>query len=215
MSEGIVYADVKFKKRQRTEGKDGASTANDATYSEISIPKAGRNQPSTDTNAGDPDSQEGSKVKPGGYDPVKVVLVTLCVLLMGAVIGLVFLYISNLPTKNTELQILQAAYDRNLTSALMIKNRELQELQDKIKDLQEKERAARQQNEELKKQKNPPSCPTNTGNKDCPKPRNCAENWEYYGGETAIAHSNGRTVSRTMTVATLDLSVVGLPSALE
>ncbi|XP_055732128.1 C-type lectin domain family 4 member F-like [Salvelinus fontinalis] len=185
MSEGIVYADVKFKKRQRTEGKDGAtaSTANDATYSEISIPKAGRNQPSTDTNAGDPDSQEGSKVKPGGYDPVKVVLVTLCVLLMGAVIGLVFLYISNLPTKNTELQILQAAYDRNLTSALMIKNRELQELQDKIKDLQEKERAVRQQNEELKKQKNPPSCPTNTGNKDCPKPRNCAENWEYYGGK--------------------------------
>ncbi|XP_038821985.1 immune-related, lectin-like receptor 4 isoform X5 [Salvelinus namaycush] len=163
MSEGIVYADVKFKKRQRTEGKDGAiaSTANDATYSEISIPKAGRNQPSTDTNAGDPDSQEGSKVKPGGYDPVKVVLVTLCVLLMGAVIGLVFLYISNLPTKNTELQILQAAYNQNLTSALMIKNRELQELQDKIKDLQ-KERA---------------------GNKDSPKPRNCAEDWEYYGGK--------------------------------
>ncbi|XP_055732126.1 asialoglycoprotein receptor 1-like [Salvelinus fontinalis] len=185
MSEGIVYADVKFKKRQRTEGKDGAtaSTANDATYSEISIPKAGRNQPSTDTNAGDPDSQEGSKVKPGGYDPVKVVLVTLCVLLMGAVIGLVFLYISNLPTKNTELQILQADYNQNLTSALMIKNRELQELQDKIKDLQEKERAVRQENEELKKQKNPPSCPTNTGNKDCPKPRNCAENWEYYGGK--------------------------------
>nr|XP_029513936.1 uncharacterized protein LOC115128326 isoform X3 [Oncorhynchus nerka] len=212
MSEGIVYADVKFKKHQQTEGKDGAtaSTVNDATYSEISIPKAGRNQTSTDTNAGDPDSQEGSKVraggcdpvkvvlvtlcfllmgmviglrflsgdpdsqegskvraggcdpvkvvlvtlcfllmgmviglrflsgdpdsqkgskvKPGGYDPVKVVLVTLCVLLMGTVIGLVFLYISNLPTKNTELQILQAAYNRNLTdlekaftSALMIK----------------------------------------------------------------------------------------------
>ncbi|KAM9419855.1 uncharacterized protein ACWYII_022738 isoform 6-T6 [Salvelinus alpinus] len=155
MSEGIVYADVKFKKHQRTEGKDGA---------------------------GDPDSQEGSKVKPGGYDPVKVVLVTLCVLLMGAVIGLVFLYISNLPTKNTELQILQAAYNQNFTSALMIKNRELQELQDKIKDLQ-KERAVRQQNEELKKQKTPPSCPTNTGNKDCPKPRNCAEDWEYYGGK--------------------------------
>ncbi|XP_038821982.1 immune-related, lectin-like receptor 4 isoform X2 [Salvelinus namaycush] len=98
MSEGIVYADVKFKKRQRTEGKDGAiaSTANDATYSEISIPKAGRNQPSTDTND-----------------------------------------ISNLPTKNTELQILQAAYNQNLTS----------------------------------------------GNKDSPKPRNCAEDWEYYGGK--------------------------------
>ncbi|XP_071223554.1 asialoglycoprotein receptor 1-like isoform X1 [Salvelinus alpinus] len=184
MSEGIVYADVKFKKHQRTEGKDGAtaSTANDATYSEISIPKAGRNQPSTDTNAGDPDSQEGSKVKPGGCDPVKVVLVTLCFLLMGAVIGLVFLYISNLPTKNTELQILQAAYDQNLT-ALMIKNRELQELQDKNKDLHEKERAGRQQKEKLRKQNTPPSCPTNTGNKDCPKPRNCAEDWEYYGGK--------------------------------
>ncbi|KAM9419873.1 uncharacterized protein ACWYII_022747 [Salvelinus alpinus] len=94
MSAGIVYADVKFKKHQRTEGKDGAtaSTANDATYSEISIPKAGRNQPSTDTNV-------------------------------------------------------------------------------------------RQQNEELRKQKNQPSCPTNTGNKDCPKPRNCAEDWEYYEGK--------------------------------
>ncbi|XP_064873774.1 asialoglycoprotein receptor 1-like isoform X4 [Oncorhynchus nerka] len=192
MSEGIVYADVKFKKHQQTEGKDGAtaSTVNDATYSEISIPKAGRNQTSTDTNAGDPDSQKGSKVKPGGYDPVKVVLVTLCVLLMGTVIGLVFLYISNLPTKNTELQILQAAYNRNLTdlekaftSALMIKNRELQELQVKNKDLQEKERAVRQQNEELRKQRTPPSCPTNTGNNDCPKPMNCAEGWEYYGGK--------------------------------
>ncbi|XP_036808567.1 asialoglycoprotein receptor 1 isoform X1 [Oncorhynchus mykiss] len=192
MSEGIVYADVKFKKHQKTEGKDGAtaSTGNDATYSEISIPKAGRNQPSTDTNAGDPDSQEGLKVKPGGYDPVKVVLVTLCFLLMGTVIGLVFLYISNLPTKNTELQILQAAYNRNLTdlekaftSALMIKNRELQELQDKNKDLQEKERAVWQQHEELKKQRTPPSCPTNTGNNDCPQPMNCAEGWEYYGGK--------------------------------
>ncbi|KAM9419860.1 uncharacterized protein ACWYII_022739 isoform 2-T2 [Salvelinus alpinus] len=185
MSEGIVHADVKFKKHQRTEGQDGAttSTANDATYSEISIPKAGRNQPSTDTNAGDPDSQEGSKVRAGGCDPVKVVLVTLCFLLMGTVIGLRFLYISNLPTKNTELQILQAAYDQNLTSALMIKNRELQELQDKNKDLQEKERAVRQQNEELRKQKAPPSCPTNTGNKDSPKSRNCAEDWEYYGGK--------------------------------
>uniref|UniRef100_A0A674E3G1 CD209 antigen-like protein D n=1 Tax=Salmo trutta TaxID=8032 RepID=A0A674E3G1_SALTR len=134
MSEGIVYADVKFKKQQRTEGKDGA---------------------------GDPDSQKGSKVKPGGYDPVKVVLVTLCFLLMGTVIGLVFLYISNLPTENTELQILQAACDRNLT-ALMIKTRELQELQDKIKELQEKECA---------------------GNKDYPKPMNCAKDWEYYGGK--------------------------------
>ncbi|XP_071223553.1 C-type lectin domain family 4 member F-like isoform X3 [Salvelinus alpinus] len=144
MSEGIVHTDVKFKKHQRTEGQDGAttSTTNDATYSEISIPKAGRNQPSTDTND-----------------------------------------ISNLPTKNTELQILQAAYDQNLTSALMIKNRELQELQDKNKDLQEKERAVRQQNEELRKQKAPPSCPTNTGNKDSPKSRNCAEDWEYYGGK--------------------------------
>ncbi|XP_064839892.1 CD209 antigen-like protein D isoform X3 [Oncorhynchus masou masou] len=135
MSEGIVYADVKFKKHQKTEGKDGA---------------------------GDPDSQKGLNVKPGGYDPVKVVLVTLCVLLMGTVIGLVFLYISNLPTKNTELQILQAAYNQNLTSALTIKNRELQELQVKNKDLQEKERA---------------------GNNDCPKPMNCAEDWEYYGGK--------------------------------
>ncbi|XP_029587407.1 CD209 antigen-like protein D [Salmo trutta] len=163
MSEGIVYADVKFKKQQRTEGKDGAtaSTVNDTTYSEISIPKDGRNQQSTDTNAGDPDSQKGSKVKPGGYDPVKVVLVTLCFLLMGTVIGLVFLYISNLPTENTELQILQAACDRNLT-ALMIKTRELQELQDKIKELQEKECA---------------------GNKDYPKPMNCAKDWEYYGGK--------------------------------
>eukprot|EP00063_Salmo_salar_P058172 XP_014033007.1 PREDICTED: asialoglycoprotein receptor 1-like [Salmo salar] len=184
MSEGIVYADVKFKKQQRTEGKDGAtaSTANDATYSEISIPNAGHNQPSTNTNAGDPDSQEGSKVKPGGYDPVKVVLVTLCFLLMGTVIGLVFLYISNLPTENTELQILQAAYTRNLTD-LMIKNRELQELQVKIKDLQEKERAVRQQMEELRKQKTAPSCPTNAGNKDCPKPMNCAKDWEYYEGK--------------------------------
>ncbi|XP_064839893.1 CD209 antigen-like protein D isoform X4 [Oncorhynchus masou masou] len=123
MSEGIVYADVKFKKHQKTEGKDGAtaSTVNDATYSEISIPKAGRNQPSIDTND-----------------------------------------ISNLPTKNTELQILQAAYNQNLTSALTIKNRELQELQVKNKDLQEKERA---------------------GNNDCPKPMNCAEDWEYYGGK--------------------------------
>ncbi|XP_071223552.1 C-type lectin domain family 4 member F-like isoform X2 [Salvelinus alpinus] len=156
MSEGIVHTDVKFKKHQRTEGQDGA---------------------------GDPDSQEGSKVRAGGCDPVKVVLVTLCFLLMGTVIGLRFLYISNLPTKNTELQILQAAYDQNLTSALMIKNRELQELQDKNKDLQEKERAVRQQNEELRKQKAPPSCPTNTGNKDSPKSRNCAEDWEYYGGK--------------------------------
>ncbi|XP_042151624.1 CD209 antigen-like protein E isoform X6 [Oncorhynchus tshawytscha] len=131
MSEGIVYADVKFKKHQKTEGKDGA---------------------------GDPDSQKGLKVKPGGYDPVKVVLVTLCVLLMGTVIGLVFLYISNLPTKNTELQILQAAYNRNLTSV-------------------------RQQIEELRKQKTPPSCPTNTGNNDGPQPMNCAEGWEYYGGK--------------------------------
>ncbi|XP_029587398.1 C-type lectin domain family 4 member F isoform X2 [Salmo trutta] len=169
MSEGIVHADVKFKKHQRTEGKDGASTVNDATYSEISIPRTGRNQPSTDTNAGDSDSQEGSKVRAGGCDPVKVVLVTLCFLLMGTVIGLRFLYNSNLPTKNTELQILQAAYDRNLTglekaftSDLMIKNRELQELQVKIKDLQENERA---------------------GNKDYPKPRNCAKDWEYYGGK--------------------------------
>uniref|UniRef100_A0A674E3L0 C-type lectin domain family 4 member F-like n=1 Tax=Salmo trutta TaxID=8032 RepID=A0A674E3L0_SALTR len=163
MSEGIVHADVKFKKHQRTEGKDGAtaSTVNDATYSEISIPRTGRNQPSTDTNAGDSDSQEGSKVRAGGCDPVKVVLVTLCFLLMGTVIGLRFLYNSNLPTKNTELQILQAAYDRNLTD-LMIKNRELQELQVKIKDLQENERA---------------------GNKDYPKPRNCAKDWEYYGGK--------------------------------
>ncbi|XP_042151626.1 asialoglycoprotein receptor 1-like isoform X2 [Oncorhynchus tshawytscha] len=183
MSEGIVHADVKFKKHQKTEGKDGASTGNDATYSEISIPKAGRNQTSTDTDAGDPDSQKGLKVKPGGYDPVKVVLVTLCFLLMGMVIGLRFLYISNLPTKNTELQILQAAYNRNLTSALMIKNRELQELQVKNKDLQEKERALRQQNEELRKQKTPPSCPTNTGNNDGPQPMNCAEGWEYYGGK--------------------------------
>ncbi|XP_020361210.2 C-type lectin domain family 17, member A isoform X3 [Oncorhynchus kisutch] len=160
MSEGIVYADVKFKKHQKTEGKDGAtaSTGNDATYNEISIPKAGRNQTSTDTNAGDPDSQEGSKVRAGGYDPVKVVLVTLCVLLMGTVIGLVFLYISNLQTKNTELQILQAAYNRNLTSVW-------------------------QQNEELRRQRTPPSCPTNTGNNDCPQPMNCAEGWEYYGGK--------------------------------
>ncbi|XP_029587406.1 CD209 antigen-like protein D isoform X2 [Salmo trutta] len=161
MSEGIVHADVKFKKQQRTEGKDGASTANDATYSEISIPKDGRNQQSTDTNAGDSDSQEGSKVRAGGCDPVKVVLVTLCFLLMGTVIGLRFLYNSNLSTKNTELQILQAACDRNLTD-LMIKNRELQELQDKIKELQEKECA---------------------GNKDYPKPMNCAKDWEYYGGK--------------------------------
>ncbi|XP_045565654.1 hepatic lectin isoform X2 [Salmo salar] len=144
MSEGIVHADVKFKKQQRTEGKDGASTVNDATYSEISIPKDGRNQPSTDTNAGDPDSQEGSKVKPGGYDPVKVVLVTLCFLLMGTVIGLRFLYISNLSTKNTELQILQAAYARNLTGL--------------EKDF-------------------------TSGNKDCPKPMNCAKDWEYYEGK--------------------------------
>ncbi|CAB1321038.1 unnamed protein product, partial [Coregonus sp. 'balchen'] len=92
-----------------------ASTANDTTYSEISISRTGRNQPSTDPNGGDPDSQEGSKVRAGGCDPVRVVLVTLCVLLMGAVIGLGFLYISNPQTKNTELQILQAAYDRNLT----------------------------------------------------------------------------------------------------
>ncbi|XP_064839895.1 CD209 antigen-like protein D isoform X2 [Oncorhynchus masou masou] len=171
MSEGIVHADVKFKKHQKTEGKDGAtaSTVNDATYSEISIPKAGRNQPSTDTNAGDPDSQKGSKVRAGGCDPVKVVLVTLCFLLLGMVIGLRFLYVSNLPTKNTELQILHAAYNRNLTdlekaftSALMIKNGELQELQVKNKDLQEKECA---------------------GNNDCPKPMNCAEDWEYYGGK--------------------------------
>ncbi|XP_070968456.1 C-type lectin domain family 4 member F-like isoform X3 [Oncorhynchus clarkii lewisi] len=139
---------------------------------------------------GDPDSQEGLKVRAGGCDPVKVVLVTLCFLLMGTVIGLRFLYISNLPTKNTELQILQAAYNRNLTdlekaltSALMIKERELQELQDKNKDLQEKERAVRQQNEELRKQRTPPSCPTNTGNNDCPQPMNCAEGWEYYGGK--------------------------------
>uniref|UniRef100_A0A8C7KYG5 C-type lectin domain family 4 member A-like n=1 Tax=Oncorhynchus kisutch TaxID=8019 RepID=A0A8C7KYG5_ONCKI len=160
MSEGIVYADVKFKKQQRTEGEHcaTASTGNDATYNEISIPKAGRNQTSTDTNAGDPDSQEGSKVRAGGYDPVKVVLVTLCVLLMGTVIGLVFLYISNLQTKNTELQILQAAYNRNLTSVW-------------------------QQNEELRRQRTPPSCPTNTGNNDCPQPMNCAEGWEYYGGK--------------------------------
>ncbi|XP_071223548.1 C-type lectin domain family 4 member E-like isoform X2 [Salvelinus alpinus] len=163
MSEGIVHADVKFKKHQRTEGQDGA---------------------------GDPDSQEGSKVRAGGCDPVKVVLVTLCFLLMGTVIGLRFLYISNLPTKNTELQILQAAYNQNLTglekaftSALKIKNRELQELQDKNKDLHEKKRAVQQQNEELRKQKPSPSCPTNRGNKDCPKPRNCAEDWEYYGGK--------------------------------
>ncbi|XP_031649593.1 C-type lectin domain family 17, member A isoform X2 [Oncorhynchus kisutch] len=108
--------------------------------------------------AGDPDSQEGSKVRAGGYDPVKVVLVTLCVLLMGTVIGLVFLYISNLQTKNTELQILQAAYNRNLTSVW-------------------------QQNEELRRQRTPPSCPTNTGNNDCPQPMNCAEGWEYYGGK--------------------------------
>ncbi|XP_052327908.1 uncharacterized protein LOC127909837 isoform X7 [Oncorhynchus keta] len=162
MSEGIVYADVKFKKHQQTEGKDGA---------------------------GDPDSQEGSKVRAGGCDPVKVVLVTLCVLLMGTVIGLRFLYISNLPTKNAELQILQVAYNQNLTdlekaftSALMIKNRELQELQVKNKDLQEKERAVRQHNEELRKQRTPPSCPTNTGNNDCPQPMNCAEAWDYYGG---------------------------------
>ncbi|XP_042151629.1 C-type lectin domain family 4 member E-like isoform X5 [Oncorhynchus tshawytscha] len=135
MSEGIVHADVKFKKHQKTEGKDGAtaSTGNDATYSEISIPKAGRNQTSTDTDAGDPDSQKGLKVKPGGYDPVKVVLVTLCFLLMGMVIGLRFLF--------------------------------------------------RQQNEELRKQKTPPSCPTNTGNNDGPQPMNCAEGWEYYGGK--------------------------------
>uniref|UniRef100_A0A4W5KSP3 Immune-related, lectin-like receptor 4 n=1 Tax=Hucho hucho TaxID=62062 RepID=A0A4W5KSP3_9TELE len=38
-------------------------------------------------------------------------------------------------------------------------------------------------NEELRKHTTPPSCPTNTGNKDCPKPRNCAEGWEYYGGK--------------------------------
>ncbi|XP_020361216.2 asialoglycoprotein receptor 1 isoform X2 [Oncorhynchus kisutch] len=189
MSEGIVHADVKFKKHQKTEGKDGASTGNDATYSEISIPKAGRNQTSTDTDAGDPDSQEGSKVRAGGCDPVKVVLVSLCFLLMGMVIGLRFLYISNLPTKNTELQILQAAYNLNLTdlekaftSALMI-TRELQELQVKNKDLQEKERAVWQQNEELRRQRTPPSCPTNTGNNDCPQPMNCAEGWEYYGGK--------------------------------
>uniref|UniRef100_A0A674E1Y5 CD209 antigen-like protein D n=1 Tax=Salmo trutta TaxID=8032 RepID=A0A674E1Y5_SALTR len=80
---------------------------------------------------------------------------------MGTVIGLRFLYNSNLSTKNTELQILQAACDRNLTD-LMIKNRELQELQDKIKELQEKECA---------------------GNKDYPKPMNCAKDWEYYGGK--------------------------------
>ncbi|XP_042151623.1 CD209 antigen-like protein E isoform X3 [Oncorhynchus tshawytscha] len=156
MSEGIVYADVKFKKQQRTEGENCASTVNDTTHSEIS--RTRRNQPSIDPNAGDPDSQKGLKVKPGGYDPVKVVLVTLCVLLMGTVIGLVFLYISNLPTKNTELQILQAAYNRNLTSV-------------------------RQQIEELRKQKTPPSCPTNTGNNDGPQPMNCAEGWEYYGGK--------------------------------
>ncbi|XP_045565656.1 C-type lectin domain family 4 member E isoform X5 [Salmo salar] len=103
MSEGIVHADVKFKKQQRTEGKDGASTVNDATYSEISIPKDGRNQPSTDTND-----------------------------------------ISNLSTKNTELQILQAAYARNLTGL--------------EKDF-------------------------TSGNKDCPKPMNCAKDWEYYEGK--------------------------------
>ncbi|XP_031649594.1 C-type lectin domain family 17, member A isoform X4 [Oncorhynchus kisutch] len=158
MSEGIVYADVKFKKQQRTEGEHcaTASTVNDTTHSEIS--RTRRNQPSIDPNAGDPDSQEGSKVRAGGYDPVKVVLVTLCVLLMGTVIGLVFLYISNLQTKNTELQILQAAYNRNLTSVW-------------------------QQNEELRRQRTPPSCPTNTGNNDCPQPMNCAEGWEYYGGK--------------------------------
>nr|XP_046182867.1 C-type lectin domain family 4 member D-like isoform X1 [Oncorhynchus gorbuscha] len=95
MSEGIVYADVKFKKQQRTEGKNcaTASTVNDTTHSEIS--RTRRNQPSIDPNAGDPDSQEGSKVKPSGYDPVRVVLVTLCVLLMGAVIGLGVLFLKH------------------------------------------------------------------------------------------------------------------------
>ncbi|XP_014032600.1 C-type lectin domain family 4 member E isoform X1 [Salmo salar] len=96
MSEGIVYADVKFKKQQRTEGKDAtASTANDTTHSEISISRTRRNQPSINPNAGDPDSQEGSKVKPSGCDPVRVVLVTLCVLLMGAVIGLGVLFLKH------------------------------------------------------------------------------------------------------------------------
>uniref|UniRef100_A0A4W5KQH6 Immune-related, lectin-like receptor 4 n=1 Tax=Hucho hucho TaxID=62062 RepID=A0A4W5KQH6_9TELE len=146
MSEGIVHADVMFKKQQRTEGKDG-----DLSEGLCNPPLH--------------DSQQGSKVRAGGYDPVKVVLVTLCFLLMGTVIGLRFMYISNLQTKNTELQILQAAYDRNLTSL--------------EKDLI----SVCQQNEKLRKQKTPPSCPTNTGNKDCPKPRNCAEGWEYYGGK--------------------------------
>ncbi|XP_071223560.1 C-type lectin domain family 4 member E-like isoform X2 [Salvelinus alpinus] len=97
MSEGIVYADVKFKKQQRTEGKNCATafTVNDTTHSEISISRTGCNQPSIDPNAGDPDSQEGSKVKPSGYDPVRVVLVTLCVLLMGAVIGLGVLFLKH------------------------------------------------------------------------------------------------------------------------
>ncbi|XP_019905619.2 uncharacterized protein LOC105012767 [Esox lucius] len=70
MSEGVVYADVMFTKPQRTERKDDAAEA----YCQVEL-----------------------KDKPRRCNPVTVVLLTLCVLLMGAVIGLGVLWNNKCP----------------------------------------------------------------------------------------------------------------------
>ncbi|XP_046875650.1 immune-related, lectin-like receptor 4 [Hypomesus transpacificus] len=89
MSE-VLYADVNFQKKEKAkrEDDDTSSTCKDTTYAEINFNRDDQNQA---TNAGNAASQQqvGSKVIPGGRNPVRVALVVLGVLLIGAVITLV------------------------------------------------------------------------------------------------------------------------------
>ncbi|XP_062343047.1 immune-related, lectin-like receptor 4 isoform X4 [Osmerus eperlanus] len=70
---------------------DTLSNCKDTTYAEINFNRGDQNQSS---NAGNAASQQqvGSKVIPGGRNPVRVGLVVFGVLLMGAVITLVVVY---------------------------------------------------------------------------------------------------------------------------